>query len=144
MELTRTLGQESRDVAIGLSDLADAEKASGDLDAAERDYREALRISCAVDFHEGVAGITGNLGGLALRREDWSGAELLVREALSLYEKIGRPDMIGNCRRLAEALLKQRKKAEAVSYAQRAVETYTRLDSPVLVTARETLAECES
>lgn len=37
------LSTESRDVAIFLSDLADVESFSGDLAAAERDYREALR-----------------------------------------------------------------------------------------------------
>lgn len=36
---------ESPAVAISLNDLAGAERLSGDLDAAESDYREALRIS---------------------------------------------------------------------------------------------------
>jgi hypothetical protein len=52
-------------VAIGLNDLAEVERLSGDLAAAERDYREALRVARAVGYAEGVADITGNLAGMA-------------------------------------------------------------------------------
>ena len=75
------------DVAIGLNDLADAERLSGDFDAAERDYREALRIAKAIDDREGVATSQANLAQLALDREDWFGAEALAREALLLAEE---------------------------------------------------------
>ena len=64
---------------------------SGDLAAAERDYREALRIARAVGYPEGVATYTGNLAALALDRKDWPGAETLAREALTLSEKRGPP-----------------------------------------------------
>ena len=47
LELLRTLNPESQDVATGLNDLAGAERLSGDLDAAEADYREGLRIARA-------------------------------------------------------------------------------------------------
>ena len=108
----------AEDVAIGLNDLADAEHVSGDLEAAERDYREALRIARAVDDHEGVAAYTGNLAALVLDREDWPGAEVLAREALSLSEKIGRQELIASdCHRLAKALVRQGKKVEALPYA---------------------------
>ena len=70
------------DVAIGLNDLADAEKLSGDFAVAEGHYREALRVARAVGYAEGVPIFTGNLADLALAREDWPAAETLAREAL--------------------------------------------------------------
>jgi tetratricopeptide (TPR) repeat protein len=145
VELWRTLSIASGNVASGLSDLADAESFSGDLDAAERDYQEALRIARAINYREGVATYTGNLAALALDRKDWPGAEALAREALSLAEKVGRKELIASdCYRLAKALARQGRKPEALPYARRSVEIYTALRSPELEAARKTLAECES
>ena len=145
MELDRTLSPESGDVAADLNALAGAEKFSGDLDSAERDFREALRISNAVGDQEGVAVRTGNLAELALAREDWPGAEALAREALTSAEKVGRKELIAsNCQRLANALDQQGKKPEALQHARRAVELFTDLRSPELEAACRTLAECES
>jgi tetratricopeptide (TPR) repeat protein len=145
VELCRTLGHESWDVAIGLNDLGDAERMSDALDAAEVDYREALRINRIVGNHEGIAVVTGNLAILALDREDWPGAEALAREALPLSEKLGRLEMVANdCQNLAEALARQGKKEEALTHAQRAMEIYQKLGSPRLARAEAMLAECES
>jgi len=145
LDLVRSESEESEDVAIALNDLADAERLSGDLDASELDYVEALRIGRAIAYPEGVAIYTGNLALLALDREDWPGAETLTREALTLSEQVGRQELIGlDCDRLAMALVRQGKRREALPYAQRAVEIFTRLGHPVLERARATLAECES
>ena len=145
LDLHRSLSAESEDVAIGLSDLATVEKDSGDLEAAERDFREALRVARTVGDAEGEAMSIGNLAGLALDRNDWPGAEPLAREALPLSEKLGRQELIAeDCRFLAQALVRQGKAAEALPYAQRAVVIYTRLGSPDLDRAQEVLEECEA
>lgn len=145
VELRRTLSEESEDVAMVINDLADAERSSGDLDAAERDYQEALRIAHAVDDREGIAIYTSNLANVALDRENWPDAETLAREALFLSEKVGRKELIASdCRRLAIALARQGRKADARPHAQRAVEIFTALRSSHLEAAHQTLAECES
>jgi tetratricopeptide (TPR) repeat protein len=145
LELHRTLSTESEDIATCLNDLAGTERLSGNLMAAERDYREALRVAREVGYAEGVATYTGNLARLALDRNDWPEAEALAREALRLSEKLGRQALIArDCRVLAKVLVWQSKPAEALPYAQRAVNIYTRLGSPDLEEARATLAECES
>lgn len=139
-----SLGRESMDIVIGLNALADAEQSSGDFDAAERDFREALRIARAVAYHEGIAYITNNQAALALHREDWLGAETLTREALPLTEKLGRLELIGsNCHHLANALVRQGYKNEAHLHARRAVEIFRKLESPELTKAQQILAECE-
>ncbi|MDX2043834.1 MAG: tetratricopeptide repeat protein [Acidobacteriota bacterium] len=88
-------------------------------------------------FHE--------LAALAQDRKDWPQAETLARQALPLSEKVGRQQLIAlDCGRLAKALVRQGKSAEALPYAQRSVEIYTRLGHPDLKFARATVAECEA
>jgi len=65
----------------------------------------------------------GEGGQLALQREDWSWAEPLAREALSLSTAVGRLQLIeASSRKLAEALVRQGKKTEAVTHAKRALD----------------------
>ncbi len=145
VELWRALSPESRDAAIGLNALAEAELLSGNLGNAESDFREALRIFLLVDDREGVAYATGNLADVSLAREDWLSAEALAREALPLSEKVGRQELIAaDCRRLAKALTRQGRKTEALPYARRSVEICTALRSPDIGESRQTLMECES
>ena len=146
LEIHRSLSSESDDVAIDLSNLADAEKANKDYLAAERDYREALRIDKKNKLQEGIASDLGNLASLALVRGQWTKAETLAREALTLAEKVGRQELIASdCNRLAEAMLKQSHNLnEALSVSRRAVEIFTRLrQQDNLQEAQETLAEIE-
>lgn len=144
LDLRRKLSADSAETASDLNWLANAEKRAGDIAGAERHYHEALRISKVVGDVEGMATITGNLAGLALDRKDWSGAETLAYEALSLAEKVGRQELIAsNCYRIAMALVRQKKPDEALPYAQRAVEIYIRLSHSDLDNARALLRECK-
>jgi tetratricopeptide (TPR) repeat protein len=145
LELDRSLAAESVDVAIGLNDLAGAERLSGDYAAAEEHYREALSVARTVGYAEGVAVYTGNLAALALDRKDWPTAETLAHESLLLSEKVGRQELIAlDNHRLALALLRQGRAAEALPHAQKAVEIFTRLGSPYLAEAQAILTKCES
>lgn len=145
LELNRSLSAESRDTATALNDLAGVEQVSGAFAAAERDYRESLRVANVVHHAESVAIATGNLAGLALVREDWIGAESLARESLSFSGKVGRQELFASdSHRLAYALVRQGKAAEAMPYAERAVAFYIRLGSPYLTVAQRTLAECRA
>jgi hypothetical protein len=61
-----------------------------------------------------------------------------------LAEAVHRQQLIAsNNRRLAKALVRQGKAAEALPYARRAVDIYTPLGSPDLAVAQATLRECE-
>lgn len=145
LDLERTLSAQSADVALLLVDLAGVERLFGDLAAAERDFREALRMAHAVGDAEGIALSTGNLALIALDRKDWPGAETQAHEALTLSEPLGRQQLIANnCYRLAIALVRQGKAAEALPHIRRAVEIFTRLGHSSLEPAREILRECES
>ncbi len=145
LDIYRSISPESNDVTIALVSLAEAERHNKDYPAAERDYREALRIAKINKNNEHIANYTCNLAALALDREQWAEAESLAREALALAEKVGRQELIASdCHRLAKALLEQNKNLdEALSLSRRAVEIFTRLRSPYLEGAQETLAEIE-
>jgi tetratricopeptide (TPR) repeat protein len=145
LDLHRSLAAESVDVAIGLNDLACAEQLSGNYAAAEEHYRESIRVSRSVGNDEGVAISTGNLAALAINREDWPTAETLAREALLLSENLGRQELIASDNhRLAKALVRQGKAAEALAHAQKAVEIFTHLGLPDLAEAQAILTECEA
>jgi tetratricopeptide (TPR) repeat protein len=131
LALCRASAPEDRNVAEYLNSLASARRLGGDLTAAERDYREALRIATKLDDREGVAFYTGNLAVLELTRQDWPVAEKLAREALALAEGIGRLELLGSaCHRLAKALARQGKAAEVLPHAQRAMEILGKLKRP--------------
>ena len=145
VELWKSLGPDSEEIAIGLIALGDAESRSDDFDAAERDFGEALRISKIVEYAEGVALATANLASVALARNEWHSAETLARAALPLCDEIARKDVIAmNCLTLAQALLQQNKRVEALKHSRRAVEIYTSLKSPELLSARQVVAQCEA
>jgi len=145
LELLGTLGGENDKTALLLHSRAGAEYLSNNLISAERDYKEALRIFRVVGNAEGVADAIGNLAKLALDRQDWLQAGVLASEALSKSEELGRQQAIAfNCDSLAEALVQQGNRVEGLLYARRAVEIYTRLRSPELPAARQTLSKCES
>ncbi len=144
LALHRSRSPVSVDVAIDLNDLAGAEKDFGNYAAAEEHSQEALRVVRAAGHAEGVAIYTGNLAALALDRADWPAAEALAREALPLSEKVRREEMIAtDNHRLAQAVVRQARAAEALPHARRAVEIFTRLGTSDLAAARATLAECE-
>lgn len=143
LELDRSVQPESEDVVIDLNALAGAERRSGELEAAEADYREALRIAQAVGHREGIAISTGNLALLAMNRKDWPQAEALAREALPLAEKLGRQELIGSVfHRLAVALRLQGRAAEGLPHAECAVGIYEKLGHPALAAAQSTLRLC--
>lgn len=143
LDLHRSLSAESEDVASALNDLAEAERLSGDLMAAERDFSEALRVAHVVNDAEGIALYTSNLAELALNQQKWPLAEELARKALPLCEKVGRKELIADaCHYLAEALVRQERGDEGMPYGRRAVEIYQGLGSPKLAAAQATLDEC--
>ncbi len=144
LDLHLTVSATSREVATALSDLSDVQSWAGDFDAAEQGFREALRVARIIGDVELIAGICGNLAGLLLDRMDWLAGENLSREALALAEGVGRDELIAaDCRRVAWALVRQGNATEALPYARRAVDIFTRIRSADLEAARATLRECE-
>jgi tetratricopeptide (TPR) repeat protein len=105
LDLLRTLSAATEDVAVALHALGAAERDSGDLAVAERDYREALRMAWGIGLPEGVATCTGNLAELAPTGREprpWPARPCL------LSEKLGRQELIAsNSQRLAQALVRQ-------------------------------------
>jgi tetratricopeptide (TPR) repeat protein len=144
LDLRRSVLQESPNVVGNINAIAAAEQESGDFSAAERDYYEALRVASAIGDDPSAAVVLGNLAGLALAAQDSPRAEALARESLTLCEKVGSQGMIAsNSYRLADALMRQGRLAEALSHARRAVDIFTKLGSSSVARARDLLTECE-
>lgn len=144
LELYRAAGVEGAEIATTLSSLGDVAHAQENYSAAESYYSEALQTAQTADDWENLTTITGNLAILAVDREDWTAAEKLAREALQFAEKVGRQESVGSqCSFLAAALVAQDRIQEALPYAQRAVEVFTRLRQPGrLEYARSVLESC--
>jgi nucleoside phosphorylase/tetratricopeptide (TPR) repeat protein len=145
LNLLREIDPESREVAAALNGLAGAEKACGDLYAAKRDYNEALRIGKKIGDAEAILICTTHLSELALHENKLSEAEELARDALQLAEKMGRREWVGsNCDWLAKALVAQRCYKDALPYAHRAVELFTKTSLlGRLESAKTTMTECQ-
>jgi tetratricopeptide (TPR) repeat protein len=144
LAIDRAIEPESTDVAIDLNYLADAERGAGERGAAERDYKEALRISKKLNDRVQSAIVTGNLAMLAAEREDWKATEKLARMALELSGDSGPLEVRARgSALLALALARQGRKANCLPFARRAVELYTRVGASSLEWAKEILRECE-
>jgi tetratricopeptide (TPR) repeat protein len=145
LTLNRSLNPESQEVATGLNSLANVKKASEDLDGAEADYREALRIACKLGGNESIAIYKSNLAELSLARLDYPEAECLATGALALAQVIGRVELIAsNHHSLAQALLNQQRASEALPHAREAVTIFTPLRHRDLAEAEATLTACEA
>jgi tetratricopeptide (TPR) repeat protein len=143
LELDRTLNPQSADVAVDLETLAAAKVALEDLDGAEMDYREALRIYEAVENEHGVLGVISNQADLALRRQQWTTAERMARDVLSRARTVRRDQVVGAASlTLAIALIQQGRNDDARPHAQQAVDIYGRLGDSDLEVARATLEAC--
>ena len=141
--LLRALASESQGVASALSNLASVERRSGDYVAAERDYREALRIAGKAVYRDGEIYITSRLAELLLERGEWSDAEARAQKALALAEDLHKQESIADLAYLlARILARQGRPAEGLPYAQRALEIYTKLRSLRLAEAQAVLKEC--
>ncbi|MCX6032975.1 MAG: toll/interleukin-1 receptor domain-containing protein [Chloroflexi bacterium] len=145
LALWRMLDAESGNAVSALNDLAEVERLVGDYAAAKRDCGEALEVARWINDRDGVIHCIGNLAELALDRKQWPEAERLAGEALALAEKLGRVNLVGlDCYRIAKAVLRQGRPAEALPFARRAVEIMARLRMPDLDDARQVLVECEA
>jgi tetratricopeptide (TPR) repeat protein len=134
-------------VSTALNDLAIVHRLAGEFPVSDQYFVRALKLAREIGYQPGIASFTGHYAELALDRGDWRRAEELAREALSLSQNVGRDQSIGmDCRRLALALVRQGKAnaADALVHASRAVELFTRLGSPDVIEAQETLKECEA
>lgn len=81
--------QDARAKAIAFGNLGIVSQSRGNVDGAERLYRESLELCRQIGDLEGQAKQLNNLAGLAWKRNDLAAAEALVHEALELNRKLG-------------------------------------------------------
>ena len=95
----------------------------GDLDEAERLYKQALAEYRSLGEEKGVSIVLNDLGGIYRRRKDYDAAEKAYREALEIGRKIGDKEgiaiLLGN---LASLALDRSRWAKAKEMAEEALE----------------------
>ena len=143
LEMSRQIEAKSQDVAMTLNDLASAKNRLGDLQGSEKNIKEALEIANDINYFEGRVTYTTNLAILSLNNDNEK-AENLARKALRLAQDLHREELIGkNYIVLAQALLRQNKKSDALPYAQLAIDIFTKLGVSEVTKALEVLKMCE-
>ncbi len=131
--LWQSIKEVSSDIIVGLTDKGDVEKDRKNYSKAENYYREGIDMAKDVIYPEGVAYITARLAGLAFEKEEWSNAEALARDALSLAEPLGRQETIAeSCYYASKALLKQGQSIAAYPFVFRTIEILKHLNTPLL------------
>jgi serine/threonine-protein kinase len=131
------------------SNTARAYSGSGRLEEAAETYRNVLDIFREEYGNENfyISGILQSYGNVYLRMENFSRAEEIIRESLEHSERLLPADHIRQSyplKGLADALRKQGRFEEAISYAERAYELRSDLsdDNVDLIGARFTLGIC--
>lgn len=70
----------------------------GELERAERHYKQALRIAQEMGYKAVEASLIANLGLVAGKRNEVEQAKDLLRQALAIYEEIGAKQQIEQTR----------------------------------------------
>lgn len=145
LDLWRRLSLESDDVSRVLNDIAGIKRKLGQLDAADRDFQEALQMARKANFREGIANTTGNLAEVALDRGHWNRAEMLAMEACTLSTAMRHSELMATSyRRIAVALTHQGRPGEGLRYARRAEDIAAVLRSPEFTRARDAREKCQA
>ena len=143
LEMDRIVNPESRDVAKDLFNLAEVCDIKDGV-KADQYRKEFYRVTSAANEVHGAIMEAGDQALVARQKLDWASAENYSHQALSLSVTLGRKDLIAsNSYYLAEALIHQDKKAEALPHARCAIRIYTKLRFPNLENIRAMLRECE-
>jgi len=107
-------------------------------DKAERAYCKALELARKIDDKERQAGQCGNLGGLALDREQWAEARQWYEREPALAREVGRVELIAHAQYgLSRAWEAEGRADLALPLAQETLKIYERLQHRDLAEARE-------
>jgi tetratricopeptide (TPR) repeat protein len=127
-----------------LASLAEAQMEYGNLDDAEKNLIEALRIAERNNDIEELSIYKSSLAELALAQTDWLKADELARGALELAEQIGQQEEIArNNYILAQSLLRQGFPSQAYSYARTSAIIYAQLRHKYLPEVQEVILKCK-
>jgi CHAT domain-containing protein len=90
-----------------------------------------------------TAGITFNLGNIALYRGDLAAAETWYRRALAIKQRVAAPDLTSEMQQLSAVLVQRGNLDDAAHLAEQALEIRTAMapESTIVASALETLAE---
>jgi serine/threonine protein kinase/tetratricopeptide (TPR) repeat protein len=121
LQLFRELG-DRRAVGNLLNSLGETARLRGDYRAAFGRYSEALQIAREIGNRNGEILYFSNLGGTRVGLGEYAEAESDLRQTIELATAAGYVGISENYRFLAEALVAQRRFAEALAAALRALE----------------------
>jgi len=82
----------TRQLGVLQVDLADALIDMGDYDGAKKTFESALYFLEEINDHRSIGVINGQLGTIALRQGNRLEAEMLFREAISIFQRLNEPE----------------------------------------------------
>ena len=131
LEIKRRLGQEKREIAVTLAEMAQIQNVLGNSSVAEKSYHESLQLRREIGDKKGIGVTLMNLGDFYESRGQYDQALKLTKESLQIQHEIGeRPYEAACLNNIGWIYLNKGDYDDALTYFERALQLREKLKVP--------------